>query len=74
MAESSILLESGTNEVELLEFFLNGRLPFLGIPGIIESCLAAHDGRAAEDLESILDLDREARQRARELARAGEAA
>ncbi|WP_029893669.1 1-deoxy-D-xylulose-5-phosphate reductoisomerase [Desulfohalovibrio reitneri] len=72
-SRSHPIVLNAANEVAV-ELFLAGRLPFLGIPGLIDSCLAAHDGRAAEDLESILDLDREARQRARELARAGEAA
>jgi 1-deoxy-D-xylulose-5-phosphate reductoisomerase len=44
--------------------FLKGRLPFLGIPEIVEDVLATHEPAAASDLESVLEAERWARERA----------
>ena len=41
--------------------FLAGRLPFLGIAGVVEETLAAVDGAPAGDLEELVEADGEAR-------------
>jgi len=37
--------------------FLDGRLPFLGIPAAIRQALDAHQGEAIADVEAIMELD-----------------
>ena len=64
---SSDLVLNAANEVAVA-LFLSGALPFLGIPRLIERCLDHHGGRDIPDLPTVLDLDREARARARELS------
>jgi len=46
--------------------FLAGRLPFLGIAGVVEDVLAAVDGAPARDLEELVEADGEARRLAEE--------
>jgi 1-deoxy-D-xylulose-5-phosphate reductoisomerase len=50
---------------EAVEAFLDGRLSFLGITAVIEACLSALAAQPADSLESILEDDRRARERAR---------
>ena len=38
MAQTNILPESGTNELEVAEFCLNPKAPFLGTLNQMESC------------------------------------
>jgi 1-deoxy-D-xylulose-5-phosphate reductoisomerase len=51
---------NAANEVAV-EAFLGRRLPFTGIAGVIAGTLDAVAARAADDLESVLQSDREAR-------------
>jgi len=51
---------NAANEVAV-EAFLDRRLPFTGIAGVISSTLEAVGARAADDLESILRADKDAR-------------
>ncbi len=56
---------NAANEVAVAAF-LGGRLGFLGIPRVIEAVLGRHPGMPADDLSTVLEADR----RARELAEA----
>jgi 1-deoxy-D-xylulose-5-phosphate reductoisomerase len=61
---------NAANEVAVAAF-LDGRLPFLGIPEVVGETLSAVDGAPARDLQDLLAADREAREIAgRELAAA----
>jgi 1-deoxy-D-xylulose-5-phosphate reductoisomerase len=52
---------------ELVQGFLDGRASFLDIPRCIEAVMARHDNQPARNLEDLLEVDRWARARAREL-------
>jgi 1-deoxy-D-xylulose-5-phosphate reductoisomerase len=41
--------------------FLDGRLPFLGIPEVVEEALSASDGAAARDRDDLVAVDADAR-------------
>jgi 1-deoxy-D-xylulose-5-phosphate reductoisomerase len=56
---------NGSNEVAVAAF-LAGRLPFLGIAGVVEGALARVDGAPAGDLEQLIEADEEARRLAEE--------
>ena len=56
------------NEVAVAAF-LDGRLPFLGIPEVVEGTLNATDTAAARDLDELVAMDREARRTASALTR-----
>ncbi|EPR44359.1 1-deoxy-D-xylulose 5-phosphate reductoisomerase [Desulfovibrio sp. X2] len=66
-SQSHPIVLNAANEVAVA-LFLSGALSFLGIPRLIEACLERHRGRTVPDLETVLELDREARVRARELS------
>jgi 1-deoxy-D-xylulose-5-phosphate reductoisomerase len=51
---------NAANEVAVAAF-LDGRLPFLGIPEVVEHTLDAADGSPATDVESLHEADGEAR-------------
>ena len=51
---------NAANEVAVAAF-LDGRLPFLGIPEVVEHTLDAADGSPAADVEALHEADREAR-------------
>jgi 1-deoxy-D-xylulose-5-phosphate reductoisomerase len=51
---------NAANEVAVAAF-LDGRLPFLGIPEVAERTLDAADGSPATDVETLHEADREAR-------------
>jgi 1-deoxy-D-xylulose-5-phosphate reductoisomerase len=51
---------NAANEVAVAAF-LDGRLPFLGIPEVAERTLDAADGSPATDVEALDEADREAR-------------
>ena len=51
---------NAANEVAVAAF-LDGRLPFLGIPEVVERTLNAIEGPAARDLEELTAVDEEAR-------------
>jgi 1-deoxy-D-xylulose-5-phosphate reductoisomerase len=51
---------NAANEVAVAAF-LDGRLPFLGIPEVAERTLDAADGAPAADVEALHEADREAR-------------
>jgi 1-deoxy-D-xylulose-5-phosphate reductoisomerase len=51
---------NAANEVAVAAF-LDGRLPFLGIPQVVEHTLDAADGSPATDVESLHEADRQAR-------------
>ncbi len=54
---------NAANEVAV-DRFLNGRLTFLGIPRLIERVLSHHKNKSNPDLETILEADRWAREKA----------
>ena len=47
--------------------FLEGRLPFLGIATLVQEVLSHLPSRSQSDLESLLEIDREARRKAESL-------
>jgi 1-deoxy-D-xylulose-5-phosphate reductoisomerase len=62
---------NAANEVAVASF-LEGRLPFMGIPEVIEQVLDAHDRAGAHDPADVADIrhvDRWAHARAAELVR-----
>lgn len=66
-SQSHPIVLNAANEVAVA-LFLSGALPFTGIPRLIADCLAGHAGQSAPDLDTILEIDHEARIRARKLA------
>ena len=60
---------NAANEVAVHEF-LNGTLPFLSVPEVIEEVLNRHSPSQPLDIESVLTADREARKMALEVVRA----
>lgn len=52
---------NAANEVAVAAF-LEGRLPFLGIPRVVEQTMAAHKNEALNDLEQVLAVNRWARE------------
>jgi 1-deoxy-D-xylulose-5-phosphate reductoisomerase len=52
---------NAANEVAVAAF-LSGAVPFMGIADLIERALEAHDGGAADSLDSVLAADRQARE------------
>ena len=56
---------NAANEVAVAAF-LAGRLPFLGIAGVVEDVLGAVDGARAVDLDGLIEADGEARRLAEE--------
>jgi len=59
---------NAANEVAVAAF-LDGGLPFLGIPEVVEGTLNATDTAAARDLEELVAVDAEARKTAAALTR-----
>ena len=57
---------SAANEVAVAAF-LEGRIPFMKIPEVIESTLAALPGGAVRHFEDLFDVDEAAREHARGL-------
>jgi 1-deoxy-D-xylulose-5-phosphate reductoisomerase len=55
---------------EAVDAFLRGRLGFLGIAQLNEAVLERHRGAPADDLETVLEADRWARELAREMVAA----
>ncbi len=51
---------NAANEVAVAAF-LDGRLPFLGIPEVVAQTLEAVDGRHAGDADELIEIDGEAR-------------
>ncbi|MEP6910882.1 MAG: 1-deoxy-D-xylulose-5-phosphate reductoisomerase [Actinomycetota bacterium] len=51
---------NAANEVAV-QAFLAGRLPFLGLAGVVEETLAAVDGAPAADLDELVEADAQAR-------------
>jgi 1-deoxy-D-xylulose-5-phosphate reductoisomerase len=51
---------NAANEIAVAAF-LDGRLAFAGLPGLIERVLDRHSVRAASDLDTVLEVDRWAR-------------
>ena len=58
---------NAANEVAVAAF-LAGRLPFLGIAGVVEETLDAVDGAPAGDLDELVQADAEARRLAENAA------
>lgn len=59
---------NAANEVAV-EAFLNGRIPFTGIPEVVERVMAAHAVTVKPSLEEVLTADARARARAIEVSR-----
>ena len=55
---------NAANEVAVAAF-LDGRLPFTGIPEVVDETLVAVDGAPAADLAELVEVDRQARELAR---------
>ncbi|MBI2858041.1 MAG: 1-deoxy-D-xylulose-5-phosphate reductoisomerase [Chloroflexi bacterium] len=51
-----------------VESFLQGRIGFLDIPRVVSRVLESHEGFQADNIDSIMEADRSARARAREIA------
>ncbi|MBQ4371904.1 MAG: 1-deoxy-D-xylulose-5-phosphate reductoisomerase, partial [Firmicutes bacterium] len=47
--------------------FLKDRVSFLGIADVVEGCMDAFSGRAAETLDDVFEIERETRERAERL-------
>ncbi len=58
---------NAANEVAV-GLFLEGRIPFLDIPAVIEGVLDRHRPRDPESLEVVLEVDRRSRREAHDLA------
>jgi 1-deoxy-D-xylulose-5-phosphate reductoisomerase len=58
---------NAANEVAV-QAFLAGRIPFLGLPGIVEETLAGADGAPAGDLDELVEADAAARRLAERAA------
>lgn len=61
---SHTVVLNAANEVAV-ELFLAGKLSFPGIPAMISRALERHQGVDVSDLDAILELDRETRERSR---------
>ncbi len=59
---------NAANEVAVAAF-LDGRLPFLGIPGVVEGTLSSLAAPPATSLDELVDVDAEARRTASTLTR-----
>jgi 1-deoxy-D-xylulose-5-phosphate reductoisomerase len=59
---------NAANEVAVAAF-LDGRLPFLGIPGVVEGTLASLAAHPATSLDELVEVDAEARRTASTLTR-----
>jgi 1-deoxy-D-xylulose-5-phosphate reductoisomerase len=59
---------NAANEVAV-SAFLDGRLPFLGIPEVVEGTLNVTETAAAQDLDELVGIDAEARKTAAALTR-----
>ena len=57
---------NGANETAV-EAFLSGRIKFLDIPGLIEKAMEAHHVHEADSIETVLEADRWARNKAMEV-------
>ncbi len=57
---------SAANEVAVAAF-LDGRIPWIRIAEVIAATMDHHDGAAADDLQSVLDGDRQARKYAEDV-------
>ena len=57
---------NAANEIAVAAF-LDGRLPFLGIPDLIEATLSALPAEPADELAVLLECDGQARRKAGEL-------
>ncbi|NLN17972.1 MAG: 1-deoxy-D-xylulose-5-phosphate reductoisomerase [Firmicutes bacterium] len=58
---------NAANEVAV-ELFLQGEIRFTDIPRIVEQCMKDHTAREPNSIDEVLDVDRQARIRAREVA------
>ena len=47
---------------EAVAAFLDGRLGFTGIPDVVERTLQRQDAPACQDVESVMNVDRQARE------------
>lgn len=63
--ESMPAVLNGANEMAV-DSFLKEEIPFLGIPDIIEKTMNAHNTHPVSTLDSVLDADRWAREKAKE--------
>ncbi len=54
---------NAANEVTV-DGFINGAISFLDIPRVVERCMEAHEPVSLTDLETVLAVDREAREQA----------
>ena len=64
---------NAANEVAVAAF-LDGAVPWVGIPGILAAALDEHDGTPLDEAEDVIEVDRRARERARAIVKNGVAA
>lgn len=64
--ESMPAVMNAANEVAV-EVFLDGRIPFLGIPELIEKTMASHSAHRLGSIDDVLGVDSWARSKARDL-------
>jgi 1-deoxy-D-xylulose-5-phosphate reductoisomerase len=50
---------------EAVAAFLDGRIPWIGIPDVLNAALSRHDGGRADGVDAVIDADREGREAAR---------
>jgi 1-deoxy-D-xylulose-5-phosphate reductoisomerase len=55
---------NAANEVAVAAF-LDGRIPWIAIPDVLNEVLARHDGGTADGVDAVIDADRRAREAAR---------
>jgi 1-deoxy-D-xylulose-5-phosphate reductoisomerase len=59
---------NAANEIAV-ELFLEGKIPFLGIPELIEQSLEEHKSSGSLTVDSLIAIDSETRQLTRERAK-----
>ncbi|HEY8525134.1 MAG TPA: 1-deoxy-D-xylulose-5-phosphate reductoisomerase [Acidimicrobiales bacterium] len=62
--ETAPAVLNAANE-EAVAAFLDGRIPWVGIPDVLEAVLHRHDGGRADSVEAVIEADRRGREGAR---------
>jgi 1-deoxy-D-xylulose-5-phosphate reductoisomerase len=66
IGESMPAVLNGANEIAV-EFFLKGNIGFLDIPDLIEKTMASHKNHPIDSIETVMEVDRWARDMARSI-------
>ena len=62
--ETAPAVLNAANE-EAVAAFLDGRIPWVGIPDVLKAVLDRHDGRRADGVDTVIEADRRGREAAR---------